>query len=158
MLRADWKRHYCLVAYLGVHGQDCHSLPDLQTECRSSCRFSLPYFRSNTEFQLIADVDIHYRLGQFTDYNLRIVTHRNRERPVINKPATFRFWRNRFVWIHGGGRTHDRHNLRVSSAVDHMHNGRDMSSRSSTRDRPEVRSSRKFKRHFAQRGSTPFIV
>ena len=70
MLRADWKRHYCLVAYLGAHGQDCHSLPDLQTECRSSCYFSLPYFRSDTEFQLIVDVDIHYRLGQFTDYNL----------------------------------------------------------------------------------------
>ena len=58
MLHADWKRHSCLVAYLGAHGRDCHSLPDLQTECRSSCRFSLPIFRSYTEFQLIADGDI----------------------------------------------------------------------------------------------------
>ena len=46
---------------------------------------------------------------------------RYRKRPVVNKPATFRFWRNRFVWILGGGWTHDGYNLRVSSGLDHMH-------------------------------------
>ena len=55
MLDADWKRHSCLVAYLGAHGRDCHSLPEfIAALAVLVCR----YFPSYTEFQLIADGDI----------------------------------------------------------------------------------------------------
>ena len=52
---------------------------------------------------------------------------------------------------HGGGRTHDGRNLRVGSGLNHLHSGRDMSNRSTTRDQTEVRSGRKSERHFAKR-------
>ena len=58
MLPPDWKRHWCLVVYLGAHGQDYHSPPDLQPVCRSSRRFSLPFSGVYTDFQLFADGDI----------------------------------------------------------------------------------------------------
>ena len=74
----------CLLigSYLEAHGQDCHSLPDFQPVCRSSRRFACRISGVYTEFQLIADVDIYYRLGQFTDYNLRIVIHRKPNRDL----------------------------------------------------------------------------
>ena len=59
MLHADWKWHSCLVAYLGAHGRDCDSLPDIQSADLLAvlvCRFSIT--QSYTEFQLIADDDI----------------------------------------------------------------------------------------------------
>ena len=78
--------------------------------------------------------------------------------PLSTNRRLFRFWRNRTIRMHGGGRSHDGRNLCAGSGLDHLHSGRDMSNRSAACDRTEVGSGRESERHFTTGGFAPVVV